>query len=129
MLDTFDVAICYSYGTWENLSNLCDETVVHPVTNAIGTCFDDFSTELEAIGNNSDILDESETFVQTIGEAAFTIVELSVSSALATLDPECGTVAYMLADEADASLITVDPSGQIILESISDPSLVGTYTV
>lgn len=53
LLDTFDVVFCYSYGDdWANLSELCDETVLHPVTNALGTCFTEFFIQLEAASVN-----------------------------------------------------------------------------
>ena len=52
LLDTFDVVICYSYGDWDNMASLCDETVLHPVINARGLCFDEFNVQLEQVNVN-----------------------------------------------------------------------------
>ena len=41
----------------------------------------------------------------------------------------CGEVTYMLADSTQASFITVDPTGLVTLETVSDTSLIGEYTV
>ena len=74
LLDTFDVVICYSYGDWARLTNLCDETILHPVTDALGLCFIEFSIQLEPIIVSSL---ESEAIVQTIGNESSSIVDLA----------------------------------------------------
>lgn len=128
LLDTFDVVFCYSYGDWANLASLCDETVLHPVTNALGLCFVEFDILLEPITVNSL---ESQTIVQTIGEDSFTIIDLATIATVfyETPDIECDEVIYKLADEAQASFVDVEPTGLITLKSISDSGLAGTHVV
>ena len=46
-LDTFKIKVCYNYGSYANLQDLCDESVQHSVINAIGECFGDFEVALD----------------------------------------------------------------------------------
>ena len=39
--DSFELIVCYSYGSYTNLQNLCDYDVKHKVKNAQGGCFSD----------------------------------------------------------------------------------------
>ena len=39
--DSFELIVCYSYGSYTNLQNLCDTDVKHKVKNAHGKCFSD----------------------------------------------------------------------------------------
>ena len=97
LLDTFDVVICYSYGDWGNLAHLCDKTVLHPVINALGLCFTEFSIQLDSIIVNTL---ESEAIVQTIGNESSSIVDLAQIASISYDSPnlQCGDLTYVLAD-------------------------------
>ena len=45
--DAFSIKVCYNYGSYANLQDLCDESVQHSVINAIGECFGDFEVALD----------------------------------------------------------------------------------
>ena len=42
IVESFDLIVCYNYGTYANLQDLCDNSVKHPITNALGTCYSEF---------------------------------------------------------------------------------------
>ena len=56
------------------MESLCDETVLHPVTNALGLCFTELTIQLEPVSVNKL---EGETIVQIIGNESSTIVDLA----------------------------------------------------
>jgi hypothetical protein len=46
-LKTFEVIVCWSYGTYSNLQNLCNELTSHSVINALGYCLSEFEVIIE----------------------------------------------------------------------------------
>ena len=41
-LEAFEVIVCWSYGNYSNLANLCNESTRHTVVNALGYCLTEF---------------------------------------------------------------------------------------
>ena len=41
-LETFKVIVCWSYSTYNNLTDLCNESTQHSVVNALGFCLTEF---------------------------------------------------------------------------------------
>lgn len=46
VLNELDFIVCYSFDAYSNLADLCDETIIHKMTNSKGLCFN----ELESLG-------------------------------------------------------------------------------
>ena len=45
-LETFEVIVCWSYGTYSNLESLCNDSTRHSVVNALGSCLTEFEVEV-----------------------------------------------------------------------------------
>ena len=41
-LETFEVIVCWSYGNYGNLADLCNDSTRHTVANALGSCLSEF---------------------------------------------------------------------------------------
>ena len=128
-MDEFEYISCHSYGEFGNLIDLCDETVVHTMTGALGRCFTDFSIELDSAEVEQL---ESQVIFHTIGDDSLLVVNLPsiVTLPFDTLDLECGEVTYALVNETLAEMLTLDnDTGLVTLESVSETSWVGTHPV
>ena len=46
--ETLELIACYTYGEgYENLTDLCDEQVIHEVQGTLGSCFEEFGISLQ----------------------------------------------------------------------------------
>ena len=39
IIDSYQVVVCYNYGEYANIQDLCDEDEPHTIINALGECF------------------------------------------------------------------------------------------
>ena len=46
--ETLQILICYSYGSYTNLQDLCDQSTPHTIINALGECISGFELSLDA---------------------------------------------------------------------------------
>ena len=45
-LESFQVIVCWSYGNYINLLNLCNESTKHIIVNALGFCLTEFAVTI-----------------------------------------------------------------------------------
>ena len=116
--------ICYSYGEYANLQDLCDETVTHTVSNALGQCFTEFtiSTDPSLFEETREyLLDAEPTEVIQLTD----VVNLAINSTL----ENCGSIGYRLKDETQADIIQCSIDGTVQLKTVTDETRLGLHEI
>ena len=109
-LETFEVIVCWSYGNYSNLANLCNDSTRHSVVNALGSCL----TEFEVVVQGAKELQEK-VWAYKLNEppATKTVLELNpiVQVQYKTADLHCGEIALKLEKESQSEFLTLGNDG------------------
>ena len=120
MLETFQLIVCYSYGDYNNLANLCDESEVHTVVEALGSCF---TPEVFFDQDKVDQLTAKtvEIILNSESEENEDIVNLNDLISLSFSDPTvCGQVGFKLSNETQSMILNITSEGIVQTKRVSD---------
>lgn len=117
--------MCYSYGSYSNLTDLCDDQNPLSVINAQGACFLDLQSHASehyahptslSLELNQDPLGHLYDLVD--------LVDFGLS-----LDSACGAVAFKLASSTFETFVQVTTEGQVSVDTVTLESWVGSHEV
>ena len=126
-MDTLQLILCYSYGDYANLQNLCDQSQPHAVINSLGVCFTEFEVSLDSA---QVIAIEKHDFVQRLSDDEKEIFDLASFIQLQS-DPthDCGTLGFKLTDEEQSLLVDLTEAGELSFKKVTDPVLIGEHVI